>query len=600
MVNLISFDSFDRHQKKVIEEILMGTSRIINVSAGAGTGKSTILRYLNSLSLQTPLLSCASSNSAAANIGAGTIHKLLGFVLEDYGDEQDIEQVSTDLVNGAIVAVDEYSMLSTKLLDALLATDAHKIILFGDPMQLPPVKSARIDLTNYKVKHLTLHTNYRVDNIELAERVDAHRGMSEITAEMVDRSLVLEMLKSSPLESVFLANNNSEVIGISEELKSSKIKKAYFTEPITLYTYSDEKRLLSLTIAHKRTVVNVNNYKPKSKHKYGEHGKYKETYGIPARDGLKVKPLSLLDIQRAVRDGDIDVHFKKFGKPLLKLIINGYAANDPSSDEPKRSLLYKQLIATAAAGGNMLSVTNKEDMYIAYEIINCCLAFVLPSDVPIWVHVSVNLYTEDTLNDTKTSIKRYADSRADDKDKLILNDAIKLIKHTDILVDHTDGTVEIGTLGFKARVFKEGTNEFVKGQLTARLNLMNLVYSQLLKDLSHYVSSNKKMNPGKRVNLLLTAFGNSREMEGVNYTDRCDKEQRERNARITSDRLSMVNKLINMKASLENLPHMRSSQAMTVYMSQGLGFPIVFVGKTTKKTLYTAVSRAKINFIGVK
>ncbi|MBD5608215.1 MAG: AAA family ATPase [Desulfovibrio sp.] len=122
------------------------------VTGRAGTGKSTLLRLLKS-KFREPVL-VAPTGVAALNIGGSTIHSFFRFPLEfldpeadnirkDYRREDLFRKLDT-------LIIDEVSMVRADLLDGMdrflrLNRDKDepfggvRVIMFGDPFQLPPV-----------------------------------------------------------------------------------------------------------------------------------------------------------------------------------------------------------------------------------------------------------------------------------------------------------------------------------------------------------------------------------------------------------------------------------------------------------------------------
>ncbi|OLV16390.1 AAA family ATPase [Deinococcus marmoris] len=110
------------------------------ITGGPGTGKTTtigaVITSLEAAGLTTLL--CAPTGKAAARLeqatgrAALTLHRLLGHDGTHFG---------SGMLQAGAVVVDEASMLSNELLGALLrcVPDGGRVILVGDPDQLPPV-----------------------------------------------------------------------------------------------------------------------------------------------------------------------------------------------------------------------------------------------------------------------------------------------------------------------------------------------------------------------------------------------------------------------------------------------------------------------------
>ncbi len=133
---------------EVLDQIRQGTPLIL-VTGGAGTGKSTFIRWLEE---QYPgeILLCAPTGIAALTIGGRTIHSLCNFP-PAYILPSDIRINRKSPVRSAkVLVIDEISMVSSNLLDAvnlfLQANRENKdpfggltVVLVGDLFQLPPI-----------------------------------------------------------------------------------------------------------------------------------------------------------------------------------------------------------------------------------------------------------------------------------------------------------------------------------------------------------------------------------------------------------------------------------------------------------------------------
>ncbi len=139
--------TYSAQQEEALREA--ATSGLLLITGGPGTGKTTILNGILSLYDQMGLNSvlCAPTGRAAKRLSevtgkdASTIHRLLGAGIDPHTGKLFFCKDESDPLKADAVIVDEMSMVDIQLLHSLIRAlpDRARLILVGDPDQLPPV-----------------------------------------------------------------------------------------------------------------------------------------------------------------------------------------------------------------------------------------------------------------------------------------------------------------------------------------------------------------------------------------------------------------------------------------------------------------------------
>ena len=129
------------------------------ITGKAGTGKSHVLRWFQETTHKKVLV-CAPTGVAALNVDGMTIHNLLGLgtgmPADEHIDIVNVRRKKSVLLEADAIVIDEVSMVSSELLDAMDRTlrsvrenytpfGGLQIIMFGDLYQLPPVKTQEFE-----------------------------------------------------------------------------------------------------------------------------------------------------------------------------------------------------------------------------------------------------------------------------------------------------------------------------------------------------------------------------------------------------------------------------------------------------------------------
>jgi exodeoxyribonuclease V alpha subunit len=123
--------------------IILGADLAI-LTGGPGTGKSTLVRAVVGALGQDRCLLTAPTGRAARGIGGSTVHSASGGrLLRRPLQETSAADVPPDV---ELVVVDEASMLTTELMIGVfsLAPARCRVLLVGDPDQLPPVGAGNV------------------------------------------------------------------------------------------------------------------------------------------------------------------------------------------------------------------------------------------------------------------------------------------------------------------------------------------------------------------------------------------------------------------------------------------------------------------------
>lgn len=141
--------------------------RLSIIQGGGGTGKSTLIQAIVRQydGAEGPALLCAPTGKAACNLrertgfGGSTVHRVFEGAFRD----------GLTLPYGLVV-VDEAGMMSLKMLTWILSTlrPSCRVVLVGDPNQLPPVDCGRVmeDLFELGVPRILLTTCHRQKDTE--------------------------------------------------------------------------------------------------------------------------------------------------------------------------------------------------------------------------------------------------------------------------------------------------------------------------------------------------------------------------------------------------------------------------------------------------
>ena len=186
--------AYSGQQRQAIR--LAATARLMIVTGGPGTGKTTILRGVLHVYEQMGLtaLLAAPTGRAAKRLqevtgeNASTIHRLLECQMDPHSGQLVFARDEDNPLKAHAVIVDETSMVDVQLMSSLLRALPEKcrLILVGDPDQLPPVGPGfplSDMLRSGKIPAVCLTEIFRQAQQSLIV-VNAHRVNSGIQPEM--------------------------------------------------------------------------------------------------------------------------------------------------------------------------------------------------------------------------------------------------------------------------------------------------------------------------------------------------------------------------------------------------------------------------------
>lgn len=134
---------------RLVNKFIKNGEKLIFVTGGAGTGKSTFVKWIQEI-YAGEVVTAAPTGIAALTVSGTTIHRLFKFP-PAWILESDIKRDSKSVIAKArILILDEISMVNANMLDAIdkscrLHRDAKKpfggltLIMVGDLFQLPPI-----------------------------------------------------------------------------------------------------------------------------------------------------------------------------------------------------------------------------------------------------------------------------------------------------------------------------------------------------------------------------------------------------------------------------------------------------------------------------
>lgn len=247
-------ENYDIHENPELTKIydfIRDDIPIMFLTGGAGTGKSTFIKYIKKnlkKDMNKNYVVLAPTGVAAINVGGQTIHSFFGFKTDIFEDKDiDKRRINSVIDHTDLIIIDEISMVSSWMLDHIdyalrLRCDSNKVfggkqmLFIGDCFQLPPIAEnnevkqkyfekwdntfffAAKSLKNVDMKAIQLKKIYRQKDdeafIHMLNRIRKCQSGYERDIEFLNQNCLIEKRLGTtnvPEECLFLSTKNSDV-----------------------------------------------------------------------------------------------------------------------------------------------------------------------------------------------------------------------------------------------------------------------------------------------------------------------------------------------------------------------------------------------------
>jgi ATP-dependent exoDNAse (exonuclease V) alpha subunit len=242
-----------------IKNLIESGNKIIFVTGGAGTGKSTFVKWIES---QYPgkVAITAPTGIAALTVSGMTIHRMFKFP-PAWIIKSDVKIDSKSIIPKIdILIIDEVSMVNANVLDSIdQSCKMHRknqnpfgglvVIMVGDLFQLPPIvtqnekpmfdreyRSAKFfaakSVSDSHSAFIELKSSFRHNDEKLIELLGNLREGQDIKNSVEQLNVFCKITNSPPQGAVFLATRNADVneINSSELAKLAPPEKKFYGE----------------------------------------------------------------------------------------------------------------------------------------------------------------------------------------------------------------------------------------------------------------------------------------------------------------------------------------------------------------------------------
>ena len=231
-----------------VKKLIKDSYPLIFVTGGAGTGKSTFIRWLDN-EFKGKILICAPTGIAALTVRGKTIHSLCRFP-PSWIVDGDIKPYPKSLAKQAkILIIDEISMVNANLLDAMnkffqINRKSKKpfggicVVMVGDLFQLPPIvtnitrplfesnyESAKFfsanSLTNSEYYAVELKKAFRQVDQDFVDLLGNIREGNEITSTLKILNSTCKITDNPAVGTISLSPRHADI----ERVNNEKLKK---------------------------------------------------------------------------------------------------------------------------------------------------------------------------------------------------------------------------------------------------------------------------------------------------------------------------------------------------------------------------------------
>lgn len=211
----------DTTQQEIIDFILTDTeNKSIFITGEGGTGKSEIIKELTKY--LKSYVALAPTNSASAKINGQTLHSFFKIKpkINIFSDKEenvisfDLDDVEHKDLTELTLIIDESSMIGNTMFNKIIKQlEPKKLIVFGDPSQLKPVKDNLIDWEKYCDKTILLTKNYRINNPKVKQIVDYYRDKHKLLS-----NFIVHFDDNFDDETIFIAHTNKKLSNLQHKI----------------------------------------------------------------------------------------------------------------------------------------------------------------------------------------------------------------------------------------------------------------------------------------------------------------------------------------------------------------------------------------------